>query len=59
MFEEAGDCKWADAADFWSDGGEIFSLIDFGIEVAFNDTFFAGGASVYKSGAGFYHVVFD
>ena len=52
MIEKAGDSERADAAFYWSDGGEVFSGIEFGGEVAFDNAVFAGRTCIYKSGAG-------
>ena len=51
VVEETGDGERADSADDWSDGGEVGARVELGGEVAFNDAVFAGGASIYKSGA--------
>ena len=51
VVEKASDGEGADATYYWSDGGEIFSGIEFGGEIAFYYPIFAGSASIYKSGA--------
>ena len=51
VIEKASDGKGTNAAYYWSDSGEIFSGIEFGGEIAFYYPIFAGGASIYKSGA--------
>ena len=57
VVKEAGDGEGADTALWWGDGGEVGSLAKLGREVAFNDAFFAGGASVYKNGTRADHIV--
>ena len=59
MFKEAGNSEWANATNLWSDGGKVFAAIYFGVKITFDDAFFAGSASIYKSGVGFYHIIFD
>ena len=51
VVEKTSDGEGADAAYCGSDGGEIFSDIEFGGEIAFYHPIFAGGTSIYKSGA--------
>lgn len=51
MIEKTSDSEGTNTAFYWSDGGEIFSGIEFGGEVALYYPVFAGGASIYKSGA--------
>ncbi len=55
VVEEAGDGEGTDAAGDGSDGGEVGSFADCVGNVAFQNTVFAGGASVDKSGTRFYH----
>lgn len=50
VVEKASDSEGANTAHYWSDGGEIFSGIESGGEVAFYYSIFAGSASIYKSG---------
>ena len=51
VVEKASDSEGADAAFDWSDGGEVFSGIEFGGEVAFYYSVFWRSAGIYKSGA--------
>ena len=51
VVEKAGDGERADSADDWRDGGEVGARVELGGEIAFDDAVFAGGASIYKSGA--------
>ena len=51
VVEEGGDSEGADAAGFWGDGGEIFSVSDFVGEITFEDAIFRGGAGVDNDGA--------
>ena len=53
VVEEAGDGEWADAAEFWGDGGKIGAGADGFVEIAFNDAVFASSASVDKNGTRF------
>ena len=52
MVKKAGDSKGADAAGSWSDGGEVFSSVEFRGKVTFDDAVFTGRTGIYKSGAG-------
>ena len=52
MVKKAGDGERADAADLWSNGSKVGAVVEFCGKVAFDDAFFAGGASIDKSGAG-------
>ena len=52
MVKKGGDSERADAAGLGSDGGEVGALADFVGEIAFEDAFFGGGASVDNGGAG-------
>ncbi len=51
MVEKTGDGEGADAAFCWGDGGKVGAVVEFCGKVAFDDAFFAGGTSIYKSGA--------
>ena len=52
MVKKAGDGEGADATFCRSDGGKVGAGVELGSKVAFDDAFFAGSASIYKSGAG-------
>ena len=57
MVKKAGDGEGTDAAEFWSDSLKIGAGVDFGGEVAFEDAFIRGGASVYDYDTWTYHRV--
>ena len=51
MIKKAGDSKWTDSANNWGNGGKVGAGIENWAKIAFDDAIFAGGASIYKSGA--------
>lgn len=53
VFEKAGDSEGADAADFWSDGGEVSAGADSFLEISFDDAIFRCGASIHDDCARF------
>ena len=55
MVEKTGDGKGTDAADYRGDSSEVGAFMNLGREIAFDNTLFAGSASIYKNGAGFDH----
>ena len=53
VIEKAGDGEGTNAADGRGDCGKVSARADFVCDVAFQNAFFAGGASVHNRGAGF------
>ncbi len=57
MIKKAGDGEGADAADLGGDGGEVGAAADNVGDIAFQDSVFAGSASIDDNGARFDEII--